>query len=116
MRKLNNKNEEDSKINFPNYLGENEIVNMRNYSPNKIKDYVKYYLYDYPKIKVEYVSEYILGSHVLGRAFPSKRLIQILYNLYGTLKEKVKKHEMLHVEHPDWSEYKVREASDTLHI
>jgi len=67
-------------------------------------------------IKIEEVSRYTLGDGVLGRAFPGEKIIQIAYDLYGGLKEKVLHHEILHVLNPHWSEFRVRLESNTVYV
>ena len=67
---------------------------------------------DYPLVE-EGVPEYIIGEHVLGRCFPFKGLVQIKRGLDGHVKDRVKKHELTHYEHPEWSEWEVRKRTGT---
>ncbi len=52
-----------------------------------------------------------LGRGVLGRAFPSYGLIEILDSLTGNDFEEVKAHELMHIAYPQKSEYEIRQLT-----
>lgn len=52
-----------------------------------------------------------LGRGVLGRAFPSYGLIEILDSLTGNDFEEVKAHELMHMAYPQKSEYEIRQLT-----
>lgn len=62
----------------------------------------------YGNIVIKKVPKYVLGYHVLGRAFPYLGLIEIAADLYGQEFEEVKTHEILHIKHPQASEMEIR--------
>jgi len=49
-----------------------------------------------------------LGYGILGRAFPYMGLIEIAADLYGNDFEEVRTHEILHMQHPEKSEFDIR--------
>ena len=62
----------------------------------------------YGDIRIKRVSRYSLGYRVLGRAFPRLRLVEVASDLYGREFSEVKTHEILHVRHPELSEWEIR--------
>lgn len=67
-----------------------------------------FYVYLPSGIRIERVSQGILGDKVLGRAFPGLNTIQILDTLYGLDLEEVKKHEINHITYPFLTEHQIR--------
>ncbi len=65
-----------------------------------------------PDVIMEKVPQTVLGPNVLGRAFPGKRLIQILDTLYGDMEHLVKIHEVEHILYPQLTEWEVRVRSE----
>lgn len=65
----------------------------------------------YNNIEIRKVPRFRLGYNVLGRAFPPSGLIEIAEDLYGQDFQEVKTHEMLHIKHPQKSEYEIRQLT-----
>jgi hypothetical protein len=65
----------------------------------------------YNNLEIRKVPRFKLGYNVLGRAFPSIGLIEIADDLYGQDFQEVKTHEMLHIKHPEKTEYEVRQLT-----
>ncbi|HLE07069.1 MAG TPA: hypothetical protein VI933_00425 [archaeon] len=74
------------------------------------RDYTK----DGESVTIQFVPGSELGYGVLGRSLPEENFAQVDYSLIGEARELVLKHELCHIEYPDWSELRVREATDTL--
>lgn len=65
----------------------------------------------YNNIEIRKVPKFKLGYNILGRAFPSAGLIEIADDLYGQDFQEVKTHELLHVKHPEKTEYEIRQLT-----
>jgi len=106
--KLREFNEEKEKLNKE----ERRKIIRTYYIPsfkNKLLYYNgSFYAYTPSGVKVERVSQGILGNNVLGRAFPGANIIQILDTLYGLDFEEVKKHEINHMIYPFLTEEQIR--------
>jgi len=56
---------------------------------------------------------YHMGPGILGMAFPYHDSSIVLENLNPGAKDRVREHEKTHLEHPSWSESKVRYLTGT---
>lgn len=65
----------------------------------------------YYNVEIRRVPKFKLGYNILGRAFPRRRTIEIRDDLYGHDFEEVKTHELLHIKHPQKSEYEIRQMT-----
>lgn len=68
----------------------------------------------YNNIEIRRVPRFKLGYGVIGRAFPKLGIIEIADDLYGYDFEEVKIHEMLHIKHPEKTEYEIRHLTKML--
>ena len=105
-------------------LENQNIQNNQYYSLKKNKEErVEYYhigkksleIYEVPRPRIFRASKYEMGDGLLGVAFPDRDLAVILDSLNGSDFEKVKEHELHHLERPWDSEYSTRESTGTLY-